>query len=53
MCIRDSVDDVQQKVSILQLLKRRLEGVDELMRQLADEADRVGDDDIEPIREEM
>ena len=53
LCLRDplrvgNVDDVQQKVGILQLLKRRLEGVDELMRQLADEADRVGDDDIEP-----
>ena len=54
LCLRDplgvgNVDDVQQKVGILQLLKRRLEGVDELMRQLADEADRVGDDDIERV----
>ena len=40
---------MQQKVGILQLLKRRLEGVDELMRQLADEADRVGDHNVERV----
>ena len=39
--IRD-VDNVQQHVGIAQLLKRRLEGFDEVRRQLADEADGVG-----------
>ena len=43
------VNDVQQQVGVLQLLKRRLERVDKLMRQLADEADRVGDHNVERV----
>src|SRR5262249_54484204 len=36
------IDDVYQDVRFGQLLERRLEGGDELMGQLLDEADRVG-----------
>ena len=39
---RAGVDDVQQQVGALGLLERGGERVDELMRQLADEADGVG-----------
>ena len=37
------VDDVDDQVGEHRLLERRLERLDELMRELADEADRVGD----------
>ena len=36
------VDDVQDEVGDARLLQRRAEGVDELVGQLADEADGVG-----------
>ena len=38
------VDDLDQHVGPVDLLERRPERVDELVRQLVDEADRVGDD---------
>jgi hypothetical protein len=38
------VDDLDQDVGAIDLLERRPEGVDELMRQLVDEPDRVGHD---------
>ena len=41
--VRD-VDDLEQHVGAVDLLERRAEGVDELVRQLVDEAHRVGDD---------
>ena len=40
------VDDVQQHVGVGQLLERGLEGLDEMRGQLADEADRVGEQDL-------
>ncbi len=40
---RGRVDDVEDQVGDHGLLERRLERLDELMRQLADEADRVGE----------
>ena len=40
---------MQQQVSVFQLLKRRLEGLDELVRELADKADGVGDHDVERV----
>ena len=41
---RRRVDDVQHDVGDERLLERRREALDELMRQPADEADRVGDE---------
>ena len=38
------VDDLEQDVGPVDLLERRPERVDELVRQLVDEPDRVGDD---------
>ncbi len=38
------VDDLEQDVGPIDLLERRPESVDQLVRQLVDEADRVGDD---------
>ena len=40
------VDDVQQHVGKAQLLERGLEGLDQMGRQLADEAHRVGEQDL-------
>ena len=39
---RRGVDDVQDQVGEHGLLERRLEGLDQLVRELLDEADRVG-----------
>ena len=44
-----NVDDVQQKVGVFELFKRCLKRLDELMRQLSNEADRVGNDDIQRV----
>ena len=44
-----NVDDVQQKVGVFEFLERCLEGLDQLVRQLADKADRVGDHDIQRV----
>ena len=41
---RRRVDDVQDEVGDERLLERRREALDELVRQPADEADRVGDE---------
>src|SRR6478609_3337667 len=38
-----AVDDVQEQVGVADLLERRAEGLDELVRQAADEADGVGE----------
>ena len=40
------VDDVQEQVGVVQLLERGAEGGDQILRQVADEADGVGDDDL-------
>jgi hypothetical protein len=40
------VDDVQQEVGVAELLERRAERGDEVLRQVADEADGVGDDHL-------
>ncbi len=45
------VDDVQEQVGVLRLLERRAERGEEILRQVADEADRVGDDDLALARE--
>ena len=48
MCIRDSVravDDVHQEIGQLDRLERRHEGVDEVVRQIRYETDRVGEQD--------
>ena len=42
------VDDVDDEIGEDRLLERRLERLDELMRELADEADRVGDEVAPP-----
>ena len=39
------VDDVKQQIGILQLLQRGLEGLHQLVGELADEAHRVGEQD--------
>ena len=44
-----NVDDVQKKIGVFELFKRCLERLDELMRQLSNEADRVGDHDIQRV----
>ena len=44
LLVRARVDDVQQQVGAPRLLQRRAEGVDELVRQLADEPDGVRDE---------
>ena len=44
-----NVDDVQQKIGVFELFERCLEGLDQLVRQLADKADRVGDHDIQRV----
>ena len=44
-----NVDDVQQKVGVFEFLERCLEGLDQLVRQLADKADRVGNHDIQRV----
>ena len=41
---RRTIDDVQDQVGDERLLERRREALDELVRQAADEADRVGDE---------
>ena len=41
---RGGVDDVEDEVGDERLLERRREALDELRRQPADEADRVGDE---------
>ena len=41
-CGLGAVDHVQQQVGVGRLLQRGLEGLDQLVRQVADEADRVG-----------
>ena len=40
------VDDVEEQVGVGRLLEGRAEGGEEILRQVADEADRVGDDDL-------
>ena len=40
------VDDVEQQVGVGRLLEGGAEGGEEVLRQIADEADRVGDDDL-------
>ena len=44
-----NVDDVQQKIGVFKFLERCLERLDKLMRQLSNEADRVGDHDIQRV----
>jgi hypothetical protein len=39
---------VQQQVGVRRFLQRRLEGLDQLVRQVADEAHRVGQDTERP-----
>ena len=41
---------MQQQVRILQLLQRSLKGLDEMMRQLGNEADGIGQQDLQMIR---
>ena len=43
-----SVDDVQQEVRFARLHQRGPEGGDELVRQVAHEADRIRDDHVGP-----
>ena len=43
---RGNVNDVQQQIGVLQLLQRGLERLDEIRRQLADEADGIGKQDL-------
>src|SRR5690606_29004571 len=45
------VDHVQEEIGVLRLLEGRAERGEELLRQIADEADRVGDDDLALPRE--
>ena len=44
-----NVDDVQKKIGVFELFKRCLERLDQLVRQLSNEADRVGDHDIQRV----
>ena len=44
------VDDVDEQVCVLQLLERRLKRLHQIMRQLCDEADRVGQHCLTGIR---
>jgi len=46
-----AVDHVQQQVGLRHLFERGLERLDQMMRQVADEADGVGDDDIGVARQ--
>ena len=43
------VDDVEQQVRVLQLLQRGLEGLYQLVGQLADESHRVGDHHVQGV----
>jgi hypothetical protein len=45
------VDEVYEKVAVVNLFERRAEGRDEVGRQVAYEADRVVDDDLLLARE--
>ena len=45
------VDDVQQQVGLVQLLQRGAERARQVARQIADEPDGVGDDDLALARE--
>ena len=45
------IDDVQDEICILQLFQRRLERLDEVVRQLGNESDRVGQDRLTRIRD--
>ena len=40
---------MQKEIGVFELFKRCLERLDELMRQLSNEADRVGDHDIQRV----
>ena len=40
------VDDVEEQIGVGRLLERRAERGEEILRQIADEADGVGDDDL-------
>ena len=40
---------MQKKIGVFELFKRCLERLDQLMRQLSNEADRVGDHDIQRV----
>lgn len=40
-----NVDDMQQHIGVLQFLERRLERVEQLRRQIADESDRIADEE--------
>ena len=40
------VDQVEEQVAVVHLFERRAEGGEQVLRQVADEADRVGDDDL-------
>jgi hypothetical protein len=46
---RRRVDDVEYQVRDERLLERGREALDELVRQAADEADRVGDEVAPPV----
>ena len=48
---RRGVDDVQQQIGSGDFLERRAERGDQRMRQPLDEADRVGDQQLAPIRQ--
>ena len=43
-----SIDDVQQQVRVARFLEGRTEGGHELVRQVPDETDRVGERDVGP-----
>ena len=45
-----SIDDVQQQVCVARFLEGRTEGGHELVRQVPDETDRVGERDVESGR---
>ena len=45
-----AVDDVQHEVGVGDLLQRRAERLDQLVRQLADEADGVGERELPAVR---
>jgi hypothetical protein len=40
------VDDVHEQIGVRSLLERRAERREQILRKIANEADRVGDDDL-------
>src|SRR5207248_8842700 len=45
------IDDVQEQAGLPGFFERRLERSDQMMRQIADEADRVTEQDAAPVRD--